>query len=110
MDKAKFLVQGFQQEPYEVLIEKNGDNLTALCTCPAGLNGMHCKHRFEIFEGNMNRIISGNKSDVLKVMDWLRGTDVERFMHEVKELEAIVEKNKKELKILKKKLARSMLD
>lgn len=105
-----FQVQGSQQDPYEVIIERNRSNLTALCTCPAGQNGMYCKHRFEILEGNSDRIISGNKADVSKVVEWLHGTDIEQSMHEVKIMEAIVEKNKRELKKLKKKLARSMLD
>ena len=41
----RFLIQGSQVEPYEVIFSKVGDNLTASCNCPAGEKGYHCKHR-----------------------------------------------------------------
>lgn len=54
----KFLVQGSQPQPYELSFEFNKGSLTAYCSCPAGINGMYCKHRSQIFLGNSDGIVS----------------------------------------------------
>ena len=36
MEELIFLVQGSEQEPYQVSIRKLANNLTAKCTCRAG--------------------------------------------------------------------------
>lgn len=110
MNEVIFLVQGSAPEPYTVTFIKDGNNLTALCTCPAGEHGLYCKHRFAILDGNAEKIISDNKEDVEKVLSWAPGTDVDIAYKEVKEAERIYEEAKKNLSKLKKKLARAMLD
>jgi len=50
-DSVSFSVQGSAPEPYHVLFRRNGANLSAYCTCPAGENGMYCKHRIRILQG-----------------------------------------------------------
>lgn len=64
METREFLVQGSALEPYKVTFKKVGGNLSAYCTCPAGENGMYCKHRFNILEGSTKGIVSGNEADV----------------------------------------------
>jgi hypothetical protein len=103
-----FLVQGSAPNPYEVLFVKEGSNLTALCTCPAGENGQYCKHRFRILSGSAEGIVSDNSAEVKIVESWLSGTDIEIALKEVREAEAVFEKAEKELAKLKKKLARAM--
>lgn len=110
MEDICFLVQGSAEEPYKVTFKKNGSNLSAYCTCPAGENGQYCKHRFRILDGCNEGIVSSNKDEVMIVRSWLRGTDVEVALMEVAEKERIFEKVKKDLSIAKKKLARVMLD
>ena len=65
---VSFLVQGSAPEPYHVLFRRNGANLSAYCTCPAGENGMHCKHRIRILQGLAEGIVSENVADVQKVL------------------------------------------
>ena len=39
MQEIKFLVQGSANEPYETSFFKDGEKLSAFCTCPAGTFG-----------------------------------------------------------------------
>lgn len=110
METREFLVQGSAPEPYKVTFRKVGGNLSAYCTCPAGENGMYCKHRFSILEGSIKGIVSGNEADVEIVASWLAGTDVEVAMKAVKDLEKEEERIKKQLSAAKKALARTMLN
>lgn len=77
MTEITFLVKGSNPSPYEVKFTKSGNNLTALCTCPAGSFDMQCKHRVRILTGSIESIVSENEKDVGVILDWVRGTDVE---------------------------------
>jgi uncharacterized Zn finger protein len=110
MEDICFLVQGSAEEPYKVTFKKNGNNILAYCTCPAGENGQFCKHRFRILDGRDDGIVSDNKDEVMIVKSWLRGTDGEAALHEVVEKERVFEKVKQDLSAAKKKLARIMKD
>jgi uncharacterized Zn finger protein len=108
--KKQFLVQGSSSDPYKVTIELSGTNLTALCNCPAGKNGMYCKHRFNILSGSKKNIVSGNEDEIREVVSWLPGTDVDAAMHELLLVETEAEEIKRKLKATKKLLAKSMID
>lgn len=110
METAKFLVQGSSPEPYVVSFRKNGNNLTALCSCPAGENGMYCKHRFRILAGSTEGIVSDNIQDVEIVKSWVKGSDVEKALNELHQAESDLEKMKNKVSALKKKLARTLID
>lgn len=110
MDEIKFLVQGSAPEPYLIVFRKNGNNLTGLCNCPAGENGMYCKHRFRILAGSNEGIVSDNINDVDIVKNWVKGSDVEKALDEMHQAEADLEKMKKKVSALKKKLARTLID
>jgi hypothetical protein len=110
MEEIIFTVQGSAAEPYTVLFLKNGPNLTARCTCPAGAVGQYCKHRIRILEGSDEGIVSGNENAVNKVVSWLPGTAVEKALGDVRASEIRLELAKSELTGLKKKLARVLSD
>lgn len=111
MSKIQFEVQGSAAEPYIVTFEKRSEtNLSAYCTCPAGDNGLYCKHRFSILEGNSKAIVSSNIDDVEIVVEWLTGTDVEAGIKQMRGLESESAKIKKELTRVKKDLAKAMRD
>lgn len=110
MDIINFLVQGSSNEPYKVTFQKNGSNLSAFCTCPAGDNGQYCKHRFSILGGFHDGIVSGNKEDVEIVVSWLTGTDVEAAMNAVMDAEEKSEQAKRVLSEAKKRLAKAFRD
>lgn len=110
MELKTFLVQGSAPEPYKVTFRKNGTNLSAYCTCPAGENGQHCKHRLGILSGSTKSIVSKNTSDVEVVCDWLPGSDIEEAWLEHTRLESELIKVKRNLSEAKKALARAMRD
>lgn len=110
MNELIFSVQGSAKEPYKVTFKKNGSNLSAYCTCPAGENGQYCKHRFNILGGITDGVVSGNELDVDIVASWLFGTDVELALNEIIDAEEKFEIAKLNLSLAKKKLAKAFRD
>lgn len=108
MDSIVFRIQGSAAEPYTTEFRKNGNNLSAWCTCPAGALGQHCKHRLRILSGDTEGIVSGNEQEVVKVVDWLAGTDVAAALVELNDAELRFEVAKRNVSFAKKKLARSL--
>lgn len=77
MPEINFMVQGSAEDPYEVTFLKQEDRLLVLCSCPAGTNRRHCKHRVAIMNGSASDVVSDNREELATVRDWLRGTAVE---------------------------------
>jgi uncharacterized Zn finger protein len=108
MKTIDFSVKGSAPEPYRVTFIKEGDNLNAFCTCPAGENGQYCKHRFSILSGKEDFIVSENKQQVAAVQSWLPGTHLEEALKELAEAEHAHEFAKNRLSKAKKGVARAM--
>lgn len=108
MSEMIFKVKGSSAEPYEVTFIKDGDSLTALCSCPAGEFGNFCKHRLAILDGNGKAIVSGNEDQVATILEWLPGTDVAAALTEFREIEKSKDEPKSALVAAKRKLARAM--
>ena len=108
MEQLVFLVKGSSAEPYEITFIKDGDSLTAICTCPAGTHGNFCKHRISILDGNTKAISSDNANQAATVVGWLSGTDVEAALSEMREAEKIADPDRQALNDAKRKLARAM--
>ncbi len=103
-----FLVKGSSAEPYELTFIKDGDSLTALCTCPAGQYGNYCKHRMAILDGDGRAIVGDNANQVATISDWLQGTDVAAALAEFRRIEKTVGVSKSEVATAKRTLARAM--
>lgn len=110
MNEITFFVQGSAPAPYLVIFRKSGNNLTGLCNCAAGENGMYCKHRFRILAGSTVDIVSDNIQDVEIVKTWLKDSDVEKALDELHSAESDLEKLKKKVSALKKKVAKALID
>lgn len=110
LNERSFFVQGSADEPYKVTFRKNGDNLSANCNCPAGVNGQYCKHRFRILGGFTDGIVSGNETDVEVVKSWLLGTDVETALNLFMDAEDKFEIAKRKLSAAKQQLAKAFRD
>ncbi len=108
MNELSFLVKGSAADPYEVTFIKDGDSLTALCTCPAGQFGNFCKHRITILDGDDKAIVSDNANRVPTIVEWLQGTDVAAALIEFRNVEKAGGVSKSVLATAKKKLARAM--
>lgn len=104
MEQTTFKVKGSKAEPYELTFIKDGESLTALCTCPAGEFGNVCKHRTNILDGKTAAITSGNEGEVAIIREWLAGSDVEAALNELR----AAERAGADLVAAKRKLARAM--
>jgi uncharacterized Zn finger protein len=108
MEERIFHVKGSSVDPYEVTFIKDGESLTAICTCPAGTYGNFCKHRISILDGNSKGISSDNADEAATVVGWLPGTDVEAALTELRQAEKDKDPDKTALNAAKRKLARAM--
>lgn len=105
-----FKIQGSEPEPYTVQVSKSGDNLRLHCDCAAGSKGVHCKHRYRLVVGETEGIVSDNAHEVQTVQVWYVGSDVEREVSRLLQLEAKLEEVKKEIAQARKIVARVMTD
>jgi uncharacterized Zn finger protein len=110
MDSFEFLVQGSAPQPYHVSLRREGRNLSAHCTCPAGESGSYCEHRINILRGSVDGIVSKNTADVATVAGWLKGTDVDAALQTVTRLEKEAERIKEALGSAKQTLSEYLLD
>lgn len=108
MEQLTIQVKGSTPDPYETTFIKDGDSLTALCTCPAGNFSNVCKHRVAILDGKAGAVLDDDKSKVSKVVEWLPGTDVEAALLELRKVESDKAADKGALVAAKRKLARAM--
>ena len=104
MEQTTIKVAGSATEPYELTFIKDGDSLTALCTCPAGEFGNICKHRINVLDGKTAAISGDYEDEVSKIREWLTGTDVESALLELR----AAEQAGGDLVAAKRKLARAM--
>jgi hypothetical protein len=110
MNKLEFIVQGSAEVPYSVVFKKNGLKLIANCSCPAGEFRQFCKHRIRILSGDPTGIISNNADAISDIIEWVRNTDIERFLSELHKAEMDYEEAKKRVSQCKKSLARFFMD
>lgn len=108
--RATFLVQGSAAKPYQVVFTKNGTNLTAHCTCPAGLKRQHCKHRIDILLRKPTNIVSDNRALADQVAAWLEGSDVGQAIHDLENAMRNRRSTPEMIRRYKKKLARTLMD
>ncbi|MCH6259188.1 hypothetical protein MLD52_21705 [Puniceicoccaceae bacterium K14] len=109
--EIKFLVQGSAPEPYTIrFVRRSERNLSAYCNCPAGDKGQICKHRTRILNGLTTDIVSDNTDQVVTVVDWVKGSDVEAAQGDVEIAKRKLEEAQKELKAKKKAFVKRMLD
>jgi len=108
MDRIQFLVQGSADVPYKVTFQKDGNKLSAFCSCPAGENSQYCKHRLLILENIGMGVVSDNADQVAVVSGWLPGTSVTSALEAVASAEQELDRAKILLTAAKKTLAATM--
>lgn len=108
MERLEFLVEGSQGDEYSITFEVNGSNANAFCNCQAGSNGLYCKHRFAIMDGDVSRLLSANAADVVRLKTLMKGSDLEEAYNRVLIAEAAYATAKRNLDAAKKTLAKVM--
>lgn len=75
-ERIEFLVQGSASEPYRVSFWRVGDNVKSSCTCQAGKNGLACKHRLSLLDGDVTNLMSSTSDSFPRLQRMLEGSDV----------------------------------
>ena len=102
-------IEGSSGTPYIVSIIREEDSLKTSCTCRAGEMKTHCKHRIELFAGNLASVrgtTEPNLAQVISIM--LKGTAVELALQAVNFAEIEEKAAKDKLKRAKRALDRVM--
>ncbi len=102
-------IEGSSGTPYIVSIIRDEDSLKASCTCPAGEMKTHCKHRIELFAGNLASVrgtTEPNLAQEISIM--LKGTTVELALQAVESAEIEAKAANDKVKRAKKALGRVM--
>ena len=110
VERLTFQVDGSKGDRYEVVFERDGLNITASCTCPAGGFGRACKHRLALLYGEVGALASGNQSDVSVLASWLPNSDVATALSALRQAEAVAEAAKRDLSRCKQALGRALAD
>lgn len=106
--RLEFQVRGSAGDLYEITAERMGGEVAMFCTCQAGRNGMHCKHRFMLLDGVVDNLASENHDDVLTLKSWVPGSRMETAMVELAEAEAAMKAAQAALTRAKKVIAQVM--
>jgi len=108
-EKIEFKVKGSAAEPYLVtFVRPAPGQLHAYCSCPAGSNGQHCKHRTQILEGDDDAVAPDSRADAATVREWLAGSAAEKHLRALRAAEVEVERAKKALHTAQKDFGRSL--
>lgn len=102
-------MNGSNGNEYEVRFEREGDMLHTSCTCPAGQNRTHCKHRLELMDGDLGRIVTTEHGALREqIAKMLHGTNVEQALRDLQEAENFEKAAMARFKQAKKALDRAM--
>ncbi|MEO5352342.1 MAG: hypothetical protein H7835_03920 [Magnetococcus sp. XQGC-1] len=109
MVKIHFQVAGQNNKPLDVVFIKNGDNMTANCSCTTGVDGI-CQHRINILSGSAQDIISKNADEVKTVTSWIKGTDIGRALHDMLHATKVLRNATDDFNDARKRLGKAMWD
>lgn len=102
-------IEGSTGIPYDVSFVRNLNNLKISCSCAAGKNMIHCKHRLALFAGDITQVLGEVQLDLAqKIEVILGGTDVETALKALLEAEFDAKQANKLVKLAKKNLDRVM--
>lgn len=93
-----------------VTFVKNGDNLSAFCTCEMGQREQYCAHRLDVLRGDTSSIVSDNIVQATSVGQWVVGTDVYSAMLEIEQWEHRAAEADRKLDEAKRRLGVAMRD
>lgn len=108
-----FKVQGSEIDPYLVIFKISGANVTATCTCPAGISGTYCKHRVNLMlepkeSKFFNDFNDSDKEKITSLQKSIPGTNVWEALLQFQSAREAVEDAKLAEKAARKKFERQM--
>ncbi len=110
MKLSIFVKSSSREEPYQITVSSTAkEGLSIFCDCPAGVLGMHCKHKMAIISGDQ-KILYDNEQldDFNEISKWIANSSYSKLILELQESEKELEVLKKKIKNMKEKIARLM--
>jgi uncharacterized Zn finger protein len=107
---CQFVVLGSKGDKYQVQFGLDNGVLFATCTCQAGLNGSHCKHRVALLCGDVSDLTSKNSHELALILPHLEGSRLKAALDEFAEASEIHNAAKRRLDKAKKKLTDAMFN
>jgi hypothetical protein len=77
-DTVRFEVPGSSGEIYNVVATRDESKFKISCTCQAGQNRMHCRHRTMLLNGDGSDVPNLNESDLKRLLTMYDGTELSR--------------------------------
>jgi uncharacterized Zn finger protein len=108
VERLAFTVEGSRGDEYRIAFEIDREKAAAFCTCQAGNNGLACKHRTGLMDGDVSDLLSGNPEDVTRLRTLLQGTNLAAVYEWAQRAEAAATEAKKELESAKRALSKLM--
>lgn len=110
MFKARLSVQGSAKTPYDVTFYLDEtQQIVATCSCPAGQNGTHCKHRIRILNGDVSDVIDGDLSVLSQIISHYQKSDLQKLIEEMNVLDEEIDALKNRKKALTKQIGQALL-
>lgn len=109
MEQVRFEIQGSAPLPYVILFTHAEKEIIATCSCPAGENGLHCKHRLGILTGSPEICHGLSDAELTAVRSWLPGSRLAPILLEMAKADSLVAAAQKAAKSARKKVAAAML-
>lgn len=109
MPEITFLVQGSEEEPYQIHARRIGTGFRMSCSCKAGQFGMWCKHRANLLAGDASAAIDPSPDAMATLQSLVEGTDAATVAQELKDALGALDRAKKHADKLKKRFA-ALLD
>jgi hypothetical protein len=72
MNQITLLAKNEAGDPFTVTFTKDGERLTITCTCPEGVHGQFCEHKFRLASNDIMMLQHpGQNSDMLNAHMWI---------------------------------------
>jgi uncharacterized Zn finger protein len=99
-----FVRSSSSEEVYSVKAYRTKNGVRFSCSCPAGENGIHCKHRTSLVMGDVTHLLEYAEADVAALHALLNDSKIPETVAEILRLEKIADAAKRDLSSAKKRL------
>ena len=109
-NQVEILVKSSSGEPYTVSFYIDKNNISATCSCPAGIYRMLCKHIIHIISDDDSILYDKNhKKTMKKICAHLQNTKIPLFFSKWKESEEVLKRAQQNAKKSKKILEKAII-
>lgn len=112
VQKIRLVVQEGDSEPFEVVFQREGTNMSASCSCQQGDQSGLCSHRLTLLHGQLGdmMLLEGDEQDVERIPTLLPGTDIEQALKALEEAEELMKEAHEDYREAKEQMIDAMRD